>query len=144
MIDRFDGKYAFLSNFYSSPITIRGKVYPTVEHAFQAWKTKDLVEREKIRLAATPGIAKRMGRRVQLRYDWEVIKLDLMLWLLQRKFRDSTLASMLLETGDNELVEGNYWKDTFWGVCNGIGQNHLGRLLMQVREEIRQQQECEK
>ena len=79
---------------------------------------------------------KKMGRSVSLRPDWEDIKDDVMLEGLYRKFTNDELAEWLLDTGDEELVEGNWWGDRYWGVCNGIGQNKLGKLLMKVREEL--------
>lgn len=139
MIDRFDGDYAFLSNFYPSSIfdSNDGFTYPTVEHFFQAKKSVILKEREMISKAETPGKAKRMGRKVQLRSDWEDIKLFVMEDALRRKFSKQRLRAALLATGDEELIEGNWWGDTFWGVCDGIGENNLGKLLMKIREDFR-------
>lgn len=134
MIDCFDKEYAFLSNFYPSFID-EGKGYPTVEHYFQAMKTFNLAQHEKIRLAATPGQAKRFGRVCDLRADWEQVKDDIMLQALRLKFQDPELRAQLIATGDEYLVEGNTWNDCYWGVCQGIGKNRLGELLMQVREE---------
>ena len=136
MICEFEDKYAFLSNFYPSPILYEGIVYPTNEHFFQAMKTMDQEERKKIAAADTPGQAKRLGRHVQLRADWERIKVDVMRTGLMLKFTDAELAQKLIDTGDEELIEGNWWHDTTWGVCNGVGQNKLGKILMRVREEI--------
>lgn len=133
----FDGEYAFLSNFYSSPITISGINFPTVEHAFQALKTIDAEERKKIAVAATPGQAKRLGRKVQLRQDWEEVKENVMYICLKAKFDIPELREKLLATGESELIEGNWWGDTYWGVCNGIGQNRLGQLLMRLRTELK-------
>ena len=136
MINSFDGKYAFLSNFYEHPIT-EGKItFPTNEHYFQAMKTLDLTERIAIARAGTPGQSKRMGRSVKLRSDWEEIKLSVMETALRLKFADPELAAMLKATGEEELVEGNWWNDTFWGVCNGVGENNLGKLLMKIRAEL--------
>lgn len=139
MIDRFDGDYAFLSNFYPSLIfdSNDGFIYPTVEHFFQAKKSLILREREMISKAETPGRAKRMGRKVQLRSDWEDIKLFVMEDALRRKFSKPRFKEALLDTGDEELIEGNWWHDTFWGVCDGIGENNLGKLLMKIREEFK-------
>lgn len=143
MIDCFNGKFAFLSNFYPSPITVDGIIFPTVEHLFQATKTVSLVEREKIAAAATPGQAKRLGRNVILCDNWEEIKDDVMLNALRLKFAILPLREKLLATGNEELVEGNTWHDNIWGNCSCDrckkieGQNKLGKLLMQVREEIR-------
>ncbi len=142
MINKFDGPFAFLSNFYHSPIIYEGLEYPTVEHAFQAAKTLDIDERRYIAVLPTPGAAKRAGRNVHLRKDWEDIKIDVMRECLKEKFKDPELFASLLATGDRELIEGNCWHDNFWGVCScersqGQGQNHLGKLLMELRTELR-------
>jgi len=133
----FRDEYAFLSNFYWSEIEYEGVLFPTVEHAFQAAKTMDIDERRKISATPAPGSAKRLGRRVKLRSDWERIKVGLMRDLLRIKFSDPDLAARLLATGSADLIEGNNWNDTFWGVCRGRGRNMLGQLLMEVRGEIR-------
>jgi ribA/ribD-fused uncharacterized protein len=137
VIGPFDGRYSFLSNFYRSPVTLDGLEYPSVEHAYQAAKTTDPEERATVREALTPGLAKRLGRQVHLRPDWEDVKLAVMADLLRQKFDRPPLAKALLETGDEELVEVNYWRDTYWGVFHGTGENHLGRLLMERREQLR-------
>lgn len=137
VIDKFDGtEYGFLSNFYSSPIQYEGIVYPTVEHMFQALKALDIETRKKIANAATPGQAKRLGRSVALREDWEEVKVDVMRTALQLKFSDPTLRAKLIATGDAELIEGNTWNDRFWGVCRGSGKNMLGLLLMELRSSL--------
>lgn len=137
MIDRFDGEYAFLSNYSASPFRVDYVLFPTMEHYFQANKADNQNDYLRIAHAPTPGEAKRLGRKIQLRPDWEKIKDNIMLAGLRKKFADPELRNLLLATGDEELVEGNYWRDTYWGVCNGVGQNKLGKLLMQVREEIK-------
>ena len=139
MINQFAGEYAFLSNFYPSPIAYKDNkiVYPTVEHYFQAMKTFQSDEHETIRTAATPGEAKRLGRRCTLREDWDNIKYEVMYRALKMKFKDPDLRAKLLATGDEFLVEGNTWGDRYWGVCEGRGLNKLGQLLMIVREECR-------
>lgn len=137
-INSFNNEFAFLSNFYSSPIVYEGIEYPTVEHAFQAAKTFDFETRVKIAAAATPGQAKRLGRSVTLRSDWEQVKDSIMEELVRRKFQSSTsLCLQLWSTGDRELIEGNTWNDIYWGVCNGVGRNQLGKTLMKIREELK-------
>lgn len=142
MIVEFDGEHAFLSNFFPSSILYEGIVYPTNEHFFQAMKTLDQAERQKIANAETPGMAKRLGRHVQLRPDWEQIKVDVMRTGLMLKFTDAALAEKLLATGDEELVEGNWWHDQTWGSCfcpdhcRTPGRNLLGMLLMELRKEL--------
>jgi N-glycosidase YbiA len=136
-INRFRGAYQFLSNFYPALIQFEGFTYQSVEHAYQASKTLDLRQRRLIRAIKKAGAAKYVGRRqITLRPDWEDVKLDIMLDLLRKKFAHGILHDWLIETGDAELIEGNHWGDFFWGVCEGVGQNHLGKLLMQVRKEI--------
>ncbi len=134
---RFRGAYAFLSNFYPSPIPVGDLVAPTAEHAFQLLKTNNLEERRWICDAATPAMAKRRGRTVTIRADWFQCRLEAMGMVLRMKFAPGTeLAAQLIATGDADLVEGNTWGDQFWGVSRGRGQNHLGRLLMKIRAEL--------
>lgn len=129
--------YGFLSNFYSSTVTLDGKKYPSVEHAYQAAKTSNEETRELIRKARSPGEAKKLGRALQLKSDWNSSKIELMRGLVREKFESPFLAYALLGTGDVELVNGNTWNDRFWGVCRGTGQNWLGKILMEVREDLR-------
>lgn len=139
MIGTFDGEYAFLSNFYPSSITDEDYItYPTVEHYFQAMKTLDTGVRFYIAIQATPGQAKRLGRRLDLRPDWEFIKDSIMEKALRMKFSNPKLRKALLNTGDEYLEEGNTWGDQYWGVCNGVGKNKLGKLLMKIRQEIKE------
>lgn len=146
MIVEFDGQYDFLSNFYPSPIFYEGIVYPTNEHFFQAMKTLDIDTRKAIAAAPTPGAAKRMGRHVPLRPDWEKIKVDVMRLGLILKFTDAELAEKLVATGDEELVEGNWWHDQTWGSCfcadhcRTPGRNLLGMLLMELRKDLQHNQ----
>jgi hypothetical protein len=140
-IVRFAGAYRFLSNFHRSPITLGGIVFPTVENAYQAAKIE--LERpdrrcQQQRLAlCSPADAKRRGRALALRPDWDSARLVIMHRLLRLKFAEPCLAGQLLATGSSELIEGNDWGDTYWGVCRGRGANHLGRLLMHVRTDLR-------
>ena len=137
-IDCFDGEYAFLSNFYEAPFEKGGIVYPTNEHFFQAMKTLDPKERKAIAEASTPGVAKRMGRKVKLRPDWDQVRLQIMKEGLTLKFVcHKDLAEKLVATGDTYLEEGNWWNDTFWGVCENKGENNLGILLMEIRKTLK-------
>ena len=147
VIDRFEGPHAFLSNFYPCPLVnpfaeAGAPVYPTLEHAFQAAKTNDPIERAQVRSAPTPGAAKRMGRRVTLRADWESSRVGVMRALLWAKFRAEPLLSMLRATGETSLIEGNSWHDQIWGQCycdthtDIPGQNLLGQLLMELRGRL--------
>ena len=133
----------WLSNYHLIDIEYEGVIYPSTEHAFQAAKTLDIEERKKI-LYNTDGSvtsckdARLMGRKITMRSDWEDVKVNIMLELNKQKFRDLILMQRLLDTGDMELIEGNWWNDVFWGVCNGVGKNMLGKILMQIREELRE------
>lgn len=142
-IDDFRGDNQFLSNFAPAPVTLEGMEYPTVEHAYQAAKTQDAGERQMIRLASTPDLAKKMSRKLTRRPDWPEVKVDIMRELVWQKFQGHPdLKELLLATGDAELAEGNTWHDNFWGSCRcaqcaaSPGQNWLGRLLMEVRERL--------
>jgi hypothetical protein len=136
-IDSFTGSYRWLSNFHPVEVKLDGVTYSSTEHAYQAAKTLNLTERRKVREAGKPGEAKKLGMKVNLRVDWEEIKLGIMEDLVRQKFQYPDLKKALLGTGDSELVEGNTWGDVFYGVCKGKGQNHLGRILMRVREELK-------
>ena len=134
MINEFKGKYFFLSNFYTAPVMYEGLLYLNNESAFQSAKVKD-TERRKQFCNIDPSTAKRKGRSVTLRHDWEKIKDQVMEDCVKDKFtRNSDLRLRLIETGNKELVEGNMWNDTYWGVCRGRGRNMLGKILMKVRE----------
>ena len=140
-ITTFDGVHFFLSNFFPSPIRRHGKLFPTVEHAYQAAKTADPDWAQRIQNARSAGVAKRLGRDAPMLKDWDSIKESVMLECLELKFADEFLKKSLLETGSALLIEGNSWHDPFWGACNcakhqGKGKNALGNLLMQVRREI--------
>lgn len=137
MIDKFRGKYMFLSNFEPCKIVYKGRVFSTVEHAFQAAKCLDETEMKLFCFVDTPAEAKKWGRQVKLRPDWESVKLDVMYEFVKQKFSKTKFKELLLDTGDELIVEGNNHKDTFWGVYNGVGENNLGKIIMRVREEIK-------
>ena len=137
MITSFRGKYSFLSNFYNSPINIEGITYPTVEHFFQAMKSEDIEVRKIIALYATPAIAKKRGRQLILRKDWESVKDTYMIKGLLAKFiTHKELQNKLIATAPKQLVEGNVWGDKYWGKCNNEGLNMLGLMLMFIRNMI--------
>jgi len=140
-IDRFEGRYFFLSNFFEIPVYYEGISYPSSEHAFQAGKTNNPQERLRIAAELTPAKAKRAGRGLVLRPDWEDVKNNVMEEVLREKFRYPHMKNELLATEDEELIEGNWWGDTYWGVSNGIGENHLGKILMKLRQEFREEDE---
>ena len=134
-INLFKGEYAFLSNFQKCMVEFEGITYPSVEHAFQAAKTLDRDERLKF-TKGSPVTVKGMGRRLKLRSDWEDVKDSVMYICLKSKFQNPEMRKKLLDTGDAVLIEGNNHGDRYWGVVNGEGQNKLGRLLMQIRSDI--------
>lgn len=137
-IEAFTGPYQFLSNFWESPVNYEGITYFHVEGAYQAAKTLDLDVRKKMAAIRNAGTVKAGGRKVEIRPDWETEKLGIMESLLRRKFEQgSSLAEQLAATGDAILIEGNWWNDTFWGICKGKGENHLGKMLMKIREELK-------
>ncbi len=137
-IGAFQGEYRFLSNFWPAVVVDEGIVYPTVEHAYQAAKTLDLGERRRIAGLATPGEAKRAGEAMVLRGDWASIKYAVMLRCVRYKFlHHAELGAKLVGTGDAYLEEGNTWGDEIWGVYRGRGTNWLGKILMEVRGELR-------
>lgn len=133
----FTGNHRFLSNFAPAQVVYDGSSYPTTEHAYQAAKTLVASERRHMRNLRTPGEAKRYGRQVTMRSDWEKVKLSVMEDLVRQKFtRHESLKKALLNTGDMYLEETNAWGDTFWGVSKGKGENHLGKILMKIRQEL--------
>lgn len=137
MIDSFSGADRWLSNFHASQVWLDGRGYMTVEHAYQAAKTLDATERDTIRKAQSPGLAKKLGRTITLRPDWDDVRLCVMVDLVRQKFDHPVFRKCLLATGDLPIVEGNTWGDRFWGVSGGVGENHLGRIIMRVRDELR-------
>lgn len=144
---QFRNEYGFLSNFQYAAIEYDGMVFPTVENAFQAAKTEDKQQRTPF-LTAKPGEAKKLGRRVTLRKDWEAVKFSVMKELLAEKFpadpkhKNYWLSRKLLDTGSLMLVEENRWHDNVWGTCtcdkcrNKPHRNMLGILLMERRTEL--------
>lgn len=135
-IKTFRGDNFFLSNFYVAPVFYQGIRYENNEAAFQAAKCP---ERMRDFCGLSPQAAKRLGRRVELRPDWEEVKYDVMYQVCKAKFlQNPDLFKRLLATGDAELVEGNTWGDKVWGVCNGVGENNLGKTLMHIRNELHQ------
>lgn len=153
MIDKFRGRWHFLSNFYKCEIDHQGITYPSVEHYYVAMKFSDqqFIDgkyytpgdlREIISKMDYSGSVKKLGQKVKLRKDWNDKKLGFMKWAVREKFKNDKLAEMLLSTGDLELVEGNSWHDNYYGSCecdkcSNKGRNLLGKILMDVRSELR-------
>ena len=138
-IDSFSGQYHWLSNFSSHGFYISGVWFKTNEHFYQAMKTLDEKERLQIIECDSPQCAKKLGKMCTIRDNWDKIKIEIMWIGLKNKFdQNPELKRYLLETGDIELIEGNWWNDRFFGQCPiGIGENHLGKLLMKLREQYK-------
>lgn len=137
VIDRFNGNYFFLSNFYPLVMIIDGITYKTNEHFYQSKKALNKTDEYNIINCDTAKAAKKIGGNIYCRPDWENVKDDIMLTGLYYKFATPIMHQKLLETDPNILIEGNTWYDTYWGICNGKGLNKLGKLLMKIREEIK-------
>ena len=144
LIDNFRGKYGFLSNFHRQAFVLAGLEYGSGEHAFNAGKTLDPEAAEQVRAAATPAIAKRLGRTVPLREQWDdIVRFEVMRVVLEAKFTNPGLRAHLLATGTALLVEGTTWHDRVWGSCTcdehraWPGANHLGRMLVDLRARLR-------
>lgn len=135
MITEFSDSYRFLSNFYPCAIVYNKLIFSSVENAYQA--SKCAIEKDQLEfINISAGKAKQLGKEVPLRIDWDTVKLDIMRELVTQKFYNIELQNKLLATYPDELIEGNNWNDTFWGKCNNIGENWLGKILMEVRENI--------
>jgi len=139
MIKQFQGQYRWLSNFWNCRIEYNGRVFTSVEHGYQY--SKCVTQEDKDRMFATtkPGDLKRLGRKIKVRPDLNDVKLEIMEGLVRQKFQDPVLREKLISTGTEELQEGNRWGDEFWGISfkTGKGENHLGKILMKVRDELR-------
>ena len=139
MIAEFQNQYRWLSNFWISPMEIDGKLYRTVEHYFQACKADNDNTHDIIRTQKTPGDAKRFAKSIVLRKGWNKMRMDVMRKGLRAKFdQNPELKIELITTYPQELQEGNKWNDSYWGIDleTGKGENHLGKLLMELREEF--------
>lgn len=151
-ISGFNGDMDWASNFFEAPITFDdnkhrlreiytqfkfdGKEYPTSEHLYQSLKATNESDKELIRTAPTTTMAKKLGRQIMSRMDWDYVKIDAMRLTLYLKFyQHPNLLIKLIETGNKQLIELNWWNDKFWGVCDKTskGENWLGRLLMELR-----------
>lgn len=133
----FDGEYRWLSNFYhlQYPIDYAGITFKTAENMYQAMKC---VRIEDVRYISylSPGQAKRVGKLVEIDPLFEDNKVAIMDHILRIKFNQPKFKSLLLSTGNRYIEETNTWGDTFWGVCNGVGENNLGKLIMNIRAEM--------
>ena len=141
----FTDQYEFLSNFHKSRLTYQGISFSSSEQAYVYSKKEPVDINDDPRWLLTiladdnPGRLKRLGDKVKLRDNWDNLKYNIMRDIVRCKFIQSPwLTKLLLDTGDSYIEETNWWKDTYWGVCDGVGENHLGNILMQLRKEIRE------
>jgi hypothetical protein len=132
--------HGYLSNFAACPIVLKGRLWPTTEHYYQAQKYAGAEREELIRQAPSPMNAKELTRdpRFPPRSDWDAVKDDVMREALRAKFtQHDHLRRMLLGTGDAALAEHTA-SDRYWGDGgDGTGHNRLGALLMEVRAQLR-------
>jgi hypothetical protein len=141
-IKEFQGQYRFLSNFWLCDVVYDGIRFPSAENAYQAAKCAHNSDRIAFK-NITPGQAKRKGKQVIIRGDWEQVKKKVMKEVVLAKFQQNIMLLIdLKNTGDAVLEEGNRWGDTYWGICRGIGENNLGKILMEVRQEINSRKPC--
>ncbi len=139
MIQEFQNEYRWLSNFWLVSIAYKGRVYPSVEHAYMSQKNLSEVWQEFCVSEPDPRKVKKMSMEICLRPDWEEVKMDIMKELTFIKYQNQELREKLLATEDEYIQEGNDWGDTFWGVDinTGEGKNMLGKIIMEVRDDLR-------
>ena len=150
VIDSFKGEYEIFSNFYPCQVEYNDIIFPTVEHAYQAAKSVDISFHYKLAglTANYAGYAKKLGRKVELRPEWEILKIAIMRNLITQKFSSGIFKKALLDSKGSELIEGNHWHDNFWGNCtcvkckNIVGKNILGKLLMELRRGYERNMVC--
>ena len=142
-ISNFRFQYRWLSNFYLAPVEFEGLTYPSTEHAYQAAKIDDPEVRKMISELPEPKQTKQASHWLTPPENWHTTrKFEVMELVLREKFKHEDLALKLLATGEKELIEGNTWHDTSWGVCfcakcGNKGDNHLGKILMKIRKELK-------
>lgn len=136
----FWGKNRFLSNFYPAEFVWDNIVWKHSEGAYQAAKSLNREARLAMAAVEKPGATKQLGKRINIRPDWNEVRDEIMYEIVTEKFRQNPdLKAQLIATGDAHLEEGNTWGDRYWGVCpvgSGNGQNKLGKTLMKVRQEL--------
>ena len=144
IISEFQGEHRWLSNHVLARVVYDGHVFPTVEHAYVYSKTL-VPEEQELFLAEmnelSPGQAKKLGKSLTLRPDWEDVRLNIMRDLTLQKYKIPYYRDKLLATGDAEIIEGNDWGDTFWGKYRGHGENNLGKIIMETRLYLRSQKD---
>lgn len=142
VIAGFKGDYRWLSNFERCSIYYKGILFKSAEAAYQAQKTLNIQARH-IFSKLDAREAKSLGKALILRPDWDDVKLEVMEEICRIKFNLPEFRGKLLATRDITIIESNYWGDTFWGVCDGVGENHLGNIIMKIRDEIKEESKGE-
>jgi ribA/ribD-fused uncharacterized protein len=145
MIKEFQNEYRWLSNFWPVEINYKGKIYKSIEHSFLAQKNLSEAWQDFCVNESDPKKVKKLSMEICLRDDWESVKVDIMKELIRIKFQDRILMGKLLATSDEFIQEGNDWGDTFWGVDleTGEGKNILGKIIMDVRSDLKKQNDKE-
>lgn len=138
VIAGFRGDYRWLSNFERCEILYKGILYKSSEAAYQAQKTPNIKVRH-IFSKLDAREAKALGNAINIRSDWEDVRYNIMKDICQIKFNQPQFKAKLVDTGNMEIIESNYWNDTYWGVCDGIGFNNLGNIIMGIRREIQEE-----
>lgn len=140
MISRFRGEYSWLSNFYLTPVTYEGVIYKSVEHAYMSAKSDIPSWKIFCMNEENPGKVKKESKKITLVKNWDEIKYDVMKKCLFSKFRKNPLRQKLLDTGDQQIIEGNTWGDTYWGydINMQMGKNNLGKLIMKIRKKLQE------
>jgi ribA/ribD-fused uncharacterized protein len=132
---QFRGKFYFLSNFYPCTIVIDGFEYQSAEAAFQGQKS--IQHAHLFTGDITPLEAKRLGRRIPIDvHEWNARRLEVMKRVVWAKFAQNPKLRKLLIAVTEPIVEDNTWGDTYWGKCRGVGSNHLGQILQEVRDSL--------
>lgn len=133
----FTGEYRWLSNFWrlEYPIEVNGYNFYTTENLYQAFKCAKIDDFPYF-ADITPGEAKKLGRTIEIIDGWDSMKLDVMKELQIIKYTQPKFRDLLIQTGDRYIEETNNWNDVFYGVCNGIGENHLGKIIMDIRKTL--------
>lgn len=139
MINEFRGEYDFLSNFVDCPIEMDGWVYKSVEHAYQSMKSHD--KQWKTYCCDQTNSAsdiKVKSKKINIRKDWDSVKYDIMKVCLIQKYNIEPFRSKLIDTGDDFIMEGNWWGDVYWGVDlkTNKGENNLGKIIMEIRDNL--------
>lgn len=138
MIKQFKDEYSWLSNFYLCLIKINSLIFPSVEHAYQSEKSQELSWKILCQ-NEDASIVKKKSRKLEINLkEWNKRKLKVMEECINQKFDQEPFKSLLLQTGEKYIQEGNYWGDEYWGVNlkTGKGLNHLGKLIMKKRDKL--------